>query len=87
MNLSNVTELSIGLERSGAVGGKGVIYFDDIRLYAYDRQLVTPTEPDTASLVAHYDSPLLTICHISCFFVWPNRKKLPKTLAATYLSL
>jgi len=33
MNLRNVTELSIGLERSGAVGGKGKVYFDDIRLY------------------------------------------------------
>jgi len=32
-NLSNVTELSIGLERSGAVGGMGVVYIDDIRLY------------------------------------------------------
>jgi len=33
VNLSNVTELSIGLERSGVAGGKGVVYFDDIRLY------------------------------------------------------
>ncbi|MBU2635169.1 hypothetical protein KJ841_01680, partial [Patescibacteria group bacterium] len=33
VNLSNVTELSIGLERIGAAGGKGVVYFDDIRLY------------------------------------------------------
>jgi len=33
VNLSNVTELSIGLERSGVVGGKGVVYFDDISLY------------------------------------------------------
>jgi len=32
-NLSNVTELSIGLERSGAVGGMGVVYIDDIQLY------------------------------------------------------
>ncbi|MFB0524593.1 MAG: hypothetical protein ACETVZ_03570, partial [Phycisphaerae bacterium] len=31
---SNVTELSIGLERSGAIGGSGVIYLDDIRLYS-----------------------------------------------------
>jgi len=33
VNLGNVTELSIGLERSVAVGGKGVVYFDDIWLY------------------------------------------------------
>jgi len=33
VNLSNVNELSIGLERSGVAGGKGVVYFDDIRLY------------------------------------------------------
>jgi len=33
VNLSNVTELSIGLERIGAAGGKGVVYIDDIRLY------------------------------------------------------
>jgi len=33
VNLRNVTELSIGLERSGAAGGKGKVYFDDIRLY------------------------------------------------------
>jgi len=33
MNLSNITELSIGLERSGAAGGKGLVYIDDIRLY------------------------------------------------------
>ncbi|MFB0525349.1 MAG: LamG domain-containing protein [Phycisphaerae bacterium] len=33
VNLSNVTELSIGLERSGVAGGKGAFYFDDIWLY------------------------------------------------------
>jgi len=33
VNLRNVTELIIGFERSGTVGGKGVVYFDDIRLY------------------------------------------------------
>ena len=55
VNLSNVTELSIGLELSGAAGGKGVIYLDDIRLYAYDRQLVTPVDPGTIGLEAHYE--------------------------------
>jgi hypothetical protein len=33
VNLSNVTELIIGLERIGLVGSSGVVYFDDIRLY------------------------------------------------------
>jgi hypothetical protein len=50
-----VTELRIGLERIGAVGGSGVVYFDDIRLYPYSRQLVTPAEPDQANLVARYE--------------------------------
>ena len=55
MNLGNVTELSIGLERSGAAGGKGVVYFDDIRLYTFERELITPTEPNTAGLMAYYE--------------------------------
>jgi len=54
-NLSNVTELSIGFERSGAVGGAGLVLFDDIRLYPYSRQFVTPAEPDQANLVARYE--------------------------------
>jgi len=55
IDLSNVTELTIGLERIGAVGGSGVVYFDDISLYPYSRELITPAEPDTANLVAHYE--------------------------------
>jgi hypothetical protein len=54
VSLSNVTELSIGFERSGAVGGQGVVYFDGIRLYSHDRQLITPAEPNTAGLVGHW---------------------------------
>ena len=54
VNLRSVTELKIGLERSGAAGGKGVVYFDDIRLYPYSRQLVTPTEPSQAGLAGHW---------------------------------
>ncbi len=53
-DLSNVTELSIGLERSGVVGGLGMVLFDDIRLYPFERQLIMPTEPSTANLMAHY---------------------------------
>jgi len=55
VDLSNVTELSIGFERIGFVGGTGVVYFDDISLTPFDRELVTPAEPDTASLVAYYE--------------------------------
>ena len=32
-DLSNVTELSIGFSRIGAVGGQGMVLFDEIRLY------------------------------------------------------
>jgi len=51
-NLANVTTLAIGVDGNGA---SGVLYFDDIRLYSYARQLVTPAEPDAAGLVAHYE--------------------------------
>ena len=54
-NLGNVTELIIGFEPSGAVGGTGVVLFDDIRLYPYDRQLLTPVDPGTTGLEAHYE--------------------------------
>jgi hypothetical protein len=32
INLANVTQLSIGIERTGAVGGEGIVFLDDIRL-------------------------------------------------------
>ena len=56
VDLSNVTELAIGFERTGSVGGTGVVYLDDIRLYPYSRELAlaTPVEPDTAGLVGHW---------------------------------
>jgi len=54
VNLRNVTELSIGFERSGAVGGKGKVYFDDIRLYSYNRQLITPVEPSKVGLAGYW---------------------------------
>jgi len=55
VDLGNVTELSIGLERIGAVGGSGIVYIDDIRLYPFVRELITPAEPSNAGLVAHYE--------------------------------
>jgi hypothetical protein len=55
VSLSNVTELAIGFERIGAAGGQGMVLLDNIRLYSYDRQLITPTDPGTAGLQAHYE--------------------------------
>ena len=49
VNLASVTELTIGFE-----GGQGLVRIDDIALSPYDRQLVTPVEPDPVNLVAHY---------------------------------
>jgi hypothetical protein len=53
-NLSNVTKLTIGLERMGAVGGQGKVLLDGIRLYSYDRQKITPAAPGPAGLQACY---------------------------------
>ncbi|MHC4499337.1 MAG: LamG-like jellyroll fold domain-containing protein, partial [Planctomycetota bacterium] len=49
--LQNVTKLAIGNDGNGAVGK---LLFDDIRLYPYERQFVTPVEPNNANLVAHW---------------------------------
>jgi hypothetical protein len=54
LNVSNVTTISIGIERIGGVGGQGMILLDGIRLYAYERQLITPTDPGTVGLQAQY---------------------------------
>ena len=51
-NLSRVTKLTIGIEGAGA---SGVLYIDDIRLYPQAPEFVTPVEPDSAGLLAHYD--------------------------------
>ncbi|MHC4299323.1 MAG: LamG domain-containing protein, partial [Planctomycetota bacterium] len=53
VSLSNVTELAIGFERIGALSGQGMVLLDDIRLYSYDRQLITPVEADAAGLQLH----------------------------------
>jgi hypothetical protein len=55
VNLSNVNQLAVGFERSGAFGGQGMVLLDGIRLYSYDRQLVTPVDPGTVGLQAHYE--------------------------------
>ena len=51
-NLQSVTSLAIGIDGNGA---SGILYVDDIRLFAYERRFVTPTEPDASGLVAHYE--------------------------------
>ena len=51
-NLQSVTSLTVGVEGFGAAG---TLLLDDIRLYAYSRQLVTPMAPDPAGLIAHYE--------------------------------
>jgi hypothetical protein len=57
IDLQNVTKLSIGFgdETSMTPGGSGVVYVDDIRLYPYSRQFVTPTEPAPGNLAVHYE--------------------------------
>jgi hypothetical protein len=52
VNLQSVTTLTIGIDGNGTGGS---LYFDDIRLYAYARQFVTPTAPDPAGLLAQYE--------------------------------
>jgi len=54
LSVSNVTELTIGFKRIGASGGLGTVLIDAVRLYARDRQLVTPVDPGTAGLVGHW---------------------------------
>ena len=49
-NLSNVTKVTVGVEGSGS----GVIYVDDLRLYAAAPAVVAPVDPGTDGLVAQY---------------------------------
>jgi len=51
VNLQSVSTVAIGIDGGGAAGK---LYFDDIRLYAYPRELVTPVQPDPAGLVVYY---------------------------------
>ena len=54
-DVSNVTELSVGFETIGGVGGQGRVLLDGIRLYSHDRQLITPVDPGTAGLQALFE--------------------------------
>jgi hypothetical protein len=44
IDLSNVTSLTIGFERTGASGGSGLVFIDDILLYATPPGVVTQTD-------------------------------------------
>ena len=48
-NVQNVTSLTIGVENAGS----GVVYIDEMRLYAKPGELVVPTQPGAEGLVAH----------------------------------
>ena len=50
-NLGSVTSLAIGVQGPGATG---TLLLDDIRLYPYAREIITPVQPDPAGLVLHY---------------------------------
>ena len=51
VNLQSVTSMAIGVEGAFATG---TLLLDDIRLYAYARELITPVEPSNANLVGYY---------------------------------
>ncbi len=54
INLNNVTTLGIGFERTGAAGGTGAVFIDDIRLYKTPPPTVEPIDPGTDGLIASY---------------------------------
>ncbi len=54
VDISDVTSLSIGFERTGAAGGSGTILLDDIRLYRLAPPIPVPTDPGTTGLIAYY---------------------------------
>jgi hypothetical protein len=49
-NLQNVTSLTIGVD---GVNVTGMLYIDDIRLYALPGQLITPEEPEDTGLLTY----------------------------------
>ncbi len=50
-SLQSVTKLAIGIDGNGAAG---TLYFDDIRLYPYEREFITPSAPDDTRLIGHW---------------------------------
>jgi hypothetical protein len=51
VSLKKVTSLTIGVSGSGSAG---LLFIDDIRLYADARATLTPVDPGTTGLVAYY---------------------------------
>jgi len=49
--LQNVTSLTIGVDGASAAG---MLYFDNIRLYAQAGEFLTPVQPDDTNLAAYY---------------------------------
>ncbi len=49
-NVSNVTMLSFGVQGAGS----GVVYVDDVRLYAKAAEVITPVDPGAANLVGSW---------------------------------
>jgi len=43
-NLANVTQFTVGFERTGASGGTGTVLFDEIRLYREAPEVLVPSE-------------------------------------------
>ncbi|MCK4722806.1 MAG: LamG domain-containing protein, partial [Dehalococcoidia bacterium] len=54
VSMSNVTSLSLGFERTGAFGGSGIVFIDDIRLYKTPPPELLPVDPGNNGLVAHF---------------------------------
>jgi hypothetical protein len=50
-NAQSVRSLLIGIRGPGATG---TLLFDDIRLYPYPGEVITPVQPDPAGFVAHF---------------------------------
>ncbi|MBN2844048.1 MAG: LamG domain-containing protein, partial [Sedimentisphaerales bacterium] len=50
--LSNITSITIGVEKVGSTGGEGTLYFDDIMLTSLSPD---PIDPGTDNLVAMYE--------------------------------
>lgn len=66
VDLGNVTELSLGLERTGATGGAGTLFIDDLLLYRLAPEVAAPSEEVwveaesgsvTAPMMYYYNDP------------------------------
>jgi hypothetical protein len=51
LNLQSVTSLAVGIDGNGA---SGTLYVDDIRLYPYEGEMITPSAPNDGQLIGHW---------------------------------